>query len=89
MPLAGGLAATCLVLLAVGRFAWLKRADDGPVPAPPIGVVVELIDPAEELTHLAAAVDRLDERVQQLKEQAARQEALREVAAVLDRFGRW
>jgi hypothetical protein len=87
VPLTGGLAAAFLAVLVVGHLFWWKPGDVGQ--PPPSGSVVEVIDPAEELTQLATALDALDAQVRQLKEEAGRQTARRAVASAIDRFGRW
>jgi len=103
MPLAAGLAAACVVLLAVAMV--LRKGFIAPpprevaprpseVPAAPIpqrlaGDVIEQLDPAEELSRLAAAARQLDAQLQRLRHEAERIDAQRQLAVTLDRFGRW
>jgi len=90
VPLAAGLAAAaCLLLLVVEWAVRPEPAGTRFVPQPLAKTVIEEIDPAGELSRLAAAAERLDKQLTRLQEQAARCDAQREVALTLDRFGRW
>ena len=59
-----------------------------PNPEVPRDVVVE-INPADELSRLAASAAQLDVTIHQLRIRAERVEARSQVALALDRYGRW
>jgi hypothetical protein len=97
LPAAVGLATAACILLIVVEMAVRKQTDsprlnseivrsDSP---PPDNTVVSEIYPAEGLSQLAAAVDRLDVELQTLRLKAERADARQQVALTLDRFGQW
>lgn len=90
MPLGAGLAAAaCLMLFVVQWAVRPEPAGTRFTPQPFVETLVEEVNPAGELSFLAAATERLDMQLKLLQEQAARCDAQREVALTLDRFRRW
>jgi len=89
VPAAAGLVAACLALSLIGPLVWHSSARREPGPAPVAEITVERLTPAAEWSAFAANVERLQEQVQRLKEQAARRQAGQAVVLVLDRYGRW
>jgi hypothetical protein len=60
------------------------------VPKPPAErPTVVVIDPKQELAQLSEAVDRLDEEIKQLRLDAQRADARRQVAMAFDRYDKW
>jgi hypothetical protein len=96
-PLVACLAtAACLLVVFVGPALWVKH--DGLVTSIPGGsrektivsaTTVMTLDPVEEFSQLADAVDRLEAELQSLRLTAQRLEAQREVMVALNQYGKW
>jgi hypothetical protein len=103
LVVAGGVvaaaAAACVAWALVNRFAGDGHAANRPspsttvvrVPQPPTasGTRVTQLAATEELDALSDAVDQLDSELEQLRHDVQRNEARRQVAMTLDRFGKW
>jgi hypothetical protein len=89
-----GVAAMCLVLITLKLTVWDVKKPPGdreivkvdPAPSPPDVVVV---DAREELDRLGASTKELEAELGELRKQAQRMDAQRQVAMVIEKFDRW
>ncbi len=95
--IAGGLAAAACVVLLVVKLAGHKPGDL--TPSPPRDFVIQtpqvtestitVVAPADELAELSEAANQLDVQLKQLRLEAQRMDARRQVAMTLERFEKW
>jgi hypothetical protein len=88
--------AACVLIVFVGPVLWVNH--DSSVTWIPGGsqektvvsaTTVMTVDPVEEFSQLADAVDQLDAELQSLRLTAQRLEAQREVMVALSQYGKW
>jgi hypothetical protein len=92
----GGLAAAACVALLVIKLAGHKPAGVTPPPQivrviPPVATEskVTVVDPAKDLAELSAAANQLDAELKQLRLEAERMDARRQVALTLEHYDKW
>ena len=97
VPVAASLAtAACLTIVFLStpvREGPIKEAveksGEHPVARSVDDLTTALTDPVEELSQLATAAERLDAELASLRDQVERKNIQREVAVVLESYGRW